>query len=100
MASKNPCARTVKPEQAYEVWQTENHPAYGGTWTWYILKKYQSPEKETQNPHARWLCMVTSPYTSARGDWGDVYVRDILATGAQRIANPLTCTHDKTTGKE
>ena len=44
MAAKNPCARTVKPEEAYEVWQS-----FDGRWTYFVLKKYQSPEKEEQN---------------------------------------------------
>ena len=61
MAAKNLCAKTVKPDQAYEVWQVEEHPDYGGTWTWYVLKKYQSPEREAVNSYARWLCYVTFP---------------------------------------
>ncbi len=66
MSSKNPCAKTMKPEQAYEVWQS-----YDGSWTYYVLKKYQSSEKEAQNPYARWYCRVTSPLTTERGDYGD-----------------------------
>ena len=93
MAVKNPCSKTVKPDQAYEVWQVQNHPEYGGTWTWYVLKKYQVPEKEAANPHARWFCMVTSPYTSQRGDWGDTYVATIRDAGAVQLNfNPLVQT--------
>jgi hypothetical protein len=96
---KNPCGRTVKPEQAYEVWQVANHPLYGGQWTWYVLKKYQSPEKEAANPWARWFCYVTSPY-SPRGDWGDTYISTIKEASAVKLAfNPL-CTDKQTTGKE
>jgi hypothetical protein len=51
--------KTVMPEQAYEVYKVENHPDYGGIWTWYVLKKYQTPERETQNEYARWLCFFS-----------------------------------------
>lgn len=68
----NPCGKTVTRESAYEVWQTPD-----GSWTWYVLKKYQSPEKEAQNPLARWFCLVTSPFVGEEGEMGDVYVIDI-----------------------
>src|SRR5437764_1004534 len=82
MAANNPCSKTVTPEQAYEVWQS-----YDGTWTYYVLKKYQSPEKEAQNPYAKWYCMVTSPITP-KGEYGDVYVSTVKQ-GTQHIDNPL-----------
>lgn len=99
MAVKNPCAKTVKPEQAYEVWQVKDHPESGGTWTWYVLKKYQTPEREADNPHARWFCFVTSPYTE-RGDWGDVYITTITAIAHKLDCNPLRSPDNQTTGKE
>lgn len=34
---KNTAAKTVKRENAYEVWQTPD-----GSWTWYVLKKWQA----------------------------------------------------------
>lgn len=77
------------PEEAYEVWHVANHPEYGGQWTWYILKKYQTPEKEATNDYARWFCYVTSPY-SPNGDWGDTYIQTIKETGAVQLNfNPL-----------
>lgn len=69
MAEKNPCSKTVTRENAYEVWQA-------GTWTWYCLKKYQSPMKEAANIYARWFCDVVTPICPD-GEMGDVYVRDI-----------------------
>ncbi len=92
--SKNPCAKTVKPQQAYEVWQSPD-----GTWRWYVLKKYQSPEKEAQNPHARWYCMVTSPITP-NGEYGDVYVSEVKRGTHKLDDNPLTRTDNQTTAKE
>ena len=58
MAATNPCAKKVTPEMAYEVWQS-----YDGTWTYFVLKKYQAPGKEAQNAYARWYCLVKSPIT-------------------------------------
>ena len=80
MAAKNPCSKTVKPEEAYEVWQS-----FDGSWTWYVLKKYQSPEKEAKNPYARWYCMVQSP-AMPNGGYGDAYVAAVK-DGTHRIAN-------------
>ena len=82
MAAKNPCAKTVKPDEAYEVWQS-----FDGSWMYYVLKKYQSPEKEAQNPYARWYCKVTSPITP-KGEYGDVYVATVKQ-GTRQIDNPL-----------
>ncbi len=92
MATWNPCAKTVKPDQAYEVWRVDDHPEYGGEWTWYVLKKYQTPEKEAANSYARWHCMVTSPNTSVRGDWGGVYVTDITSI-AYKLVLGLSCAY-------
>ena len=67
---KNLCGKMRPKNDPYEVWQADD-------WTWYVLKKYQSPEKEAANPYARWLCAVVTPYTSLEGDVGDVYCSDI-----------------------
>ena len=69
---KNLCGKTVSRENAYEVWQS-----YDGTWTWYVLKKYQGPDKEAKNPYARWHCDVVTPYCP-NGEIGDVYIKDIV----------------------
>jgi hypothetical protein len=86
--SKNLCAKTVTRENAYEVWQNDKPFMLGGderylvdvqevgTWTWYVLKKYQSPENEVKNPYARWFCDVVTPIVP-EGEMGDVYVTDI-----------------------
>lgn len=80
--SKNPCTKRVEPEQAYEVWQS-----YDESWTYYVLKKYQSPEQEAKNPYARWHCMVQSPATP-KGEYGDVYVSSVKS-GTHQVDNPL-----------
>ena len=63
---KNLCGKTVTRQNAYEVWSN-------GSWTWYILKKWQADDAK---PYARWFCEVVSPYCPA-GELGDVYVSDI-----------------------
>jgi len=73
--NKNLCAKTVKPENAYEIWQA-------GDWVWYVLKKYQTPEKEKDNPFARWFCLVKTPIVP-NGEYGDVYVNDIKENAIQ-----------------
>lgn len=72
MTEKNLCGKTVKRENAYEIWQS-----YDGSWTWFILKKYQSPDKEALNPYARWFCDVVTPMCPS-GEMGDVYIKDII----------------------
>ena len=67
---KNLCGKTVTKENAYEVWSN-------CSWTWYVLKKWQSEDKEKTNPYARWFCLVVTPMTGESGDMGDVYVREI-----------------------
>lgn len=68
---KNLCGKTVTRENAYEVWQH-------GDWTWYVLKKYQSPEAEAKNEYARWFCDVVTPMVPD-GEMGDVYVKEITS---------------------
>ena len=68
--SKNLCAKTVSKENAYEVWQS-----FDGSWTWYCLKKYQSPDNEAKNPYARWFCLVVTPIVP-EGELGDAYCND------------------------
>lgn len=65
---KNLCAKTVTKENAYEVWQSAD-----GTWTWYVLKKWQVDDSK---PGARWFCDVVTPFCP-NGEMGDVYVSDI-----------------------
>lgn len=72
MANKNLCGKTRNVDEPYEVWQTPD-----GSWTWNVLKKYQTPEKEATNPYARWFCAVKTPMTGGSWELGDTYVKDI-----------------------
>ena len=78
---KNPCAKRMTPQTAYEVWQN-------GTFTYWVLKKYQTPEQEAKNVYARWYCAVISSFTDKTFQYGDTYVREITV-GGFKIANPL-----------
>ena len=73
---KNTQAKTVTRDKAYEVWQSPD-----GSWTWYVLKKWQADDDK---PYARWFCEVVTPYTPD-GELGDTYVQDVK-DNARRIA--------------
>ena len=73
---KNLCGKTRKRDEAYEIWQSAD-----GSWTWYVLKKWQADDDK---PYARWFCDVVTPMCP-RGELGDVYVSEIKAN-ARRIA--------------
>ena len=70
---KNPCAKTRDVDDPYEVWTS-----FDGTWEWRVLKKWQIPEKEKENPYARWFCAVKSPMTYGSWEYGDTYVKDVI----------------------
>jgi len=74
---KNLCGKMRPVENPYEVWENDSG------WQWRVLKKYQIPEKEADNPYARWLCAVSSPYTFGSYDMGDTYVLDIVSNANQ-----------------
>lgn len=57
---------------AYEVWSTPD-----GSWTWYVLKKYQADDSK---PFARWFTYVFSPMCP-NGELGDTYAAVVKANG-------------------
>ena len=78
MKQKNECAKTRKIEDPYEVWEC-NTP--WGVTEYRVLKKYQTPIKEAENPFARWFVAGKSDATFGSWEYGDTYVRDIKSTG-------------------
>jgi hypothetical protein len=79
---KNLCAKTVKRENAYEVWENVI-PMFDcpiGSWRWYVLKKWQIDDNKE---YARWFCDVVTPICPD-GELGDTYVADIKSV-AKRI---------------
>jgi len=71
MINKNLCGKMRTKDNPYEVWQSLD-----GSWTWKVLKKYQTPDKEMSNSFARWFCYVTSPFCPF-GEMGDTYINEI-----------------------
>lgn len=69
--AKNECGKTRPKENPYEIWVS-----FDGTWQWWVLKKYKSPESEAKDPYARWFTAVRSPYVTGF-ELGDTYVREI-----------------------
>jgi hypothetical protein len=88
--AKNLCAKKVEPQNAYEVWEA-------GEFIYYVLRKYQSPDKEAHNPYARWYCMTVSP-TCPKGEYGDAYISTVKYGATKLDYNPLTHTDDEITG--
>ena len=74
---KNLCNKLRDVNDPYETW--ENTQA---GWEWRVLRKYQNPENEAKNPHAKWFCAVKSPMTYGDWEYGDTYITEIkeLAT--------------------
>lgn len=75
----NTQGKTRPIDDPYEVWTD-------GAFVWKVLRKYQAPQNEKNNPHARWFCAVQSPLLP-EGDYeyGDTYVKDIKSTRAWRL---------------
>lgn len=72
MATKNPFGKTVKKENAYEVWVDARTD-----FQYLVLKKNQTPEKEALNPFASWEMATRSPYTFGSWELGAGYVKDV-----------------------
>ena len=70
MATKNRWGKTVPKAKAYAILKLAD-------WTWYVLKAYQGPDKEIENPYSLAFCLVVSPMTGESGDMGDTYCREI-----------------------
>ena len=72
---RNECNKTRPIDDPYEVWANDQG------WVWHVLKKYQRPDKEAKNPHARWFVAAKSPFTDWEWEYGDTYVSDIREFG-------------------
>lgn len=69
--------------EPYEVWRSTGTEL--GDIEWRVLKKYQTPEKEAENPYARWLVAAKSDATFGSYDIGDTYIRDITGAGGTLV---------------
>lgn len=86
LSTKNECGKTRPVNNPYETWI--GLPLKALDWEWRVLKKYQSPANEANNPYARWFCAVYSPITreqcSGGYELGDVYVKDITSVAVKK----------------
>ena len=83
MATKNECGKTRKLDNPYEVWKCKVNFGFEDILDieYRVLKKYQSPKNEAENPYARWFTAARSEATFGSWEYGDTYVRDIVSTG-------------------
>lgn len=72
---KNLRAKTRPIDNPYETY-TCIHPEWGEIER-RVLKHYQTPKGEMENPYARVFCAVRSALTYGSWELGDVYCRDI-----------------------
>lgn len=73
----NPCAKTRNVENPYEIYK-------GPDFECRVLKKYQSPSNEANNPLARWFCATKTSATFGTWEYGDGYATDIMARGSKQ----------------
>lgn len=76
--NRNECAVTRDVNNPYEIWEC-NTP--WGVVEYRVLKKYQTPIKEAENPFARWFVAGKSDATFDSWEFGDMPVKDIKSTG-------------------
>jgi hypothetical protein len=78
---KNPCAKTRKIDDPYEIWKGKvNICGDELNMEWRVLKKWQVDDDK---PYARWFCAVQSEATFGGWDYGDTYVADIKRFGVR-----------------
>ena len=83
MKPKNECGKTRKVTDPYEIWECRMDMGYGDIINieYRVLKKYQAPKGEAENPFARWYTAAKSEATYGSWEYGDTYIRDIVSSG-------------------
>ena len=71
---KNPCLKTRKPGNPYEVWE-------GCGIKYEVLKKYQVDDNK---PYARWFVNAIGPYP----EMGDMYVAEVKRFMVRTFVDP------------
>lgn len=78
---KNPCGKTRKIDDPYEIWKGKvSIMGDELNMEWRVLKKWQVDDDK---PYARWFCAVQSEATFGGWDYGDTYVADIKRFGVR-----------------
>ena len=82
MSKSNPCSKTRKLDNPYEVWKCRMQLGSDVLNIEYrVLKKYKSPENEAKDPYAMWHTAAKSEATFGNWEYGDMYAKDIISTG-------------------
>ena len=82
MSKTNPCSKTRKLDNPYEVWEFRMQLGLDVLNIEYrVLKKYKNPENEAKDPYARWHTAAKSEATFGNWEYGDMYAKDITSTG-------------------
>ena len=82
MSKSNPCSKTRKLDNPYEVWKCKLQLGFDVLEIEYrILKKYKNPENEAKDPSARWFTAAKSDATFGNWEYGDMYAKDIISMG-------------------
>ena len=82
MSKSNPCSKTRKLDNPYEVWKCRMQLGSDIlTIEYRILKKYKNPENEAKDPYAMWHTAAKSEATFGNWEYGDMYAKDIISTG-------------------
>ena len=74
--SKNLMGKTRNTQKPYAIFKGQG--PFGETEV-RLLKAYQTPEKESANPYARWMVAVKTPMTHGGYDMGDSYIKEAIA---------------------
>ena len=72
--TKNKFGKTVKVDSPYAIYKNDRTNIEHR-----VLKTYQSKDKESKNPYARWYVASRSPYTYGSWEYGDIYVKDVIS---------------------
>ena len=82
MSKSNPCSKTRKLDNPYEVWECRMQLGLDVLNIEYrVLKKYKNPENEAKDPYAMWHTAAKSEATFGSWEYGDMYAKDITSTG-------------------
>jgi len=82
MSKSNPCSKTRKLDNPYEVWKCKMQLGLDVlTIEYRVLKKYKNPENEAKDPSARWFTAAKSDATFGNWEYGDMYAKDIISSG-------------------
>ena len=84
--AKNLLGKSRKTDTPYAIFK--GYGPFGETEV-RLLKTYQLPAKEKENPYARWFVAVKTDMTYGSYDMGDSYIREATMGLTRVYADPL-----------